>query len=137
MDKCLLDTDVLSEYLRGRNVQVQDRAREYLREHGRLTISVVTVFEVVRGRHHAKQPERAAQFLGWVNQNADVLGFDTACAVRAGEIAGAMLSGGTPLAVADVMIGATAAVQGLVLDETMERFESQRELADRQRAFRR
>jgi hypothetical protein len=57
MDNCLVDTDILSEYLRGKNSEVQDRAREYREEHGRLTISVVTVFEVVRGRHQANQSE--------------------------------------------------------------------------------
>lgn len=115
MDKCIVDTDILSEYLRGRNADVQHRAREYLVEHGRFTISVVTMFEVVRGRHQANQPERAGQFLEWAKTNADVLGFDAACAAKAGEIAGAMLRAGTPLAVADVIIGATALVHGLVI----------------------
>lgn len=115
MDKCLVDTDILSEFLRGKNAQVQDRAREYLREHGRLTISAVTVFEVVRGRHQAKQAERATQFIAWANHNVDVLSFDTACAARAGQIAGTLLSTGTPLSVADVIIGATAAVHDLVV----------------------
>ena len=32
MDNCIVDTDILSEYLRGKNADVQDRAREYLEE---------------------------------------------------------------------------------------------------------
>jgi predicted nucleic acid-binding protein len=38
-----------------------------------------------------------------------------ACAVRAGELAGALYQVGQPLAVADVLIAATALVHGLVV----------------------
>src|SRR5258706_10744086 len=44
----LLDTDTLSELSRG-NTVVNARARAYLSEFGRLTISSVTVFERLRG----------------------------------------------------------------------------------------
>jgi tRNA(fMet)-specific endonuclease VapC len=117
MDKCIVDTDILWEYLRGRNAEVRDRAREYLAEHGRFTISVVTVFEGEGGTRRAKasQGERALQFLERANQNAEVLGFDVACAAKAGEIAGAILRAGTPLAVAKVIIAGTAVVHGLVI----------------------
>jgi tRNA(fMet)-specific endonuclease VapC len=115
MEKSLVDTDILSEYLRGKNVQVRDRAREYIAEHGRLAISVVTVFEVVRGRHQASQIARAARFLAWIKTGVDVFAIDAACAARAGEMAGEMQRAGTPLAVADVIIGATAIVTGRVL----------------------
>ena len=60
MDKVLVDTDILSDFLRGKNAAVRDRARSYLTDRQRLTLSVVTVFEVVRGRHHAGQVQRAA-----------------------------------------------------------------------------
>jgi tRNA(fMet)-specific endonuclease VapC len=114
MDKVLVDTDILSDFLRGKNAVVRDRARAYLADRRQLTLSVVTVFEIVRGRHHAGQVQHAATFLEWT-RTADVLAFDTACAVRAGEIAGALYQAGQPLAVADVLIGATAMVHGLVV----------------------
>jgi len=44
----LLDTDTLSELCRG-NQRVVDRARSYLKTHGRLTTTAVTVFERLRG----------------------------------------------------------------------------------------
>lgn len=65
MDKVLVDTDILSDFLRGKNAAVQERARAYLVARGRLTLSVVTVFEIVRGRHHAGQADHAATFLAW------------------------------------------------------------------------
>jgi predicted nucleic acid-binding protein len=50
-----------------------------------------------------------------MDHSAEVLALDAACAVRAGEIAGALYQVGQPLAVADVLIGATALVHGLVI----------------------
>jgi predicted nucleic acid-binding protein len=114
MDKVLVDTDILSDFLRGKDAAVRDRARAYLADRQRLTLSVVTVFEIVRGRHHAGQVQQATTFLEWT-RTAELLPFDTACAVRAGEIAGALYQAGRPLAVADVLIGATALVHGLVV----------------------
>jgi len=86
MNRTLLDTDILSDFLRGQNSNVLRRAQAYIGEHGRLTLSAVTVFEVVRGRYQAQQLDRAAQFLAWL-QNAEVLAFDDKSARLGGEIA--------------------------------------------------
>jgi tRNA(fMet)-specific endonuclease VapC len=114
MNRALVDTDILSDLLRGRYPEVQQRAAEYLEQHGRLTVSAVTVFEILRGRHQAGQTERAAEFLGWA-RNCDVLAFDDRCARVAGEIAGALMRAGQTAAVADVLIAATATEHGLTL----------------------
>ncbi len=94
MDRALLDTDILSDFLRGKNPHVLQRARAYLQQHQKLAISALTVFEVVRGRHQANQAHRAAEFLTWT-LGADVLPFDADCARIGGEIAGALLRAGT------------------------------------------
>ena len=49
MDKALLDTDILSEVLKGRNPQVVAQVEAYLRHHAMLTVSAVSVIEVVSG----------------------------------------------------------------------------------------
>jgi predicted nucleic acid-binding protein len=114
MEKTLLDTDILSDFLRGRNVNVVRSAEAYLREHGRLTISVVTVFEIVRGRHQAQQFDRAIQFFAWI-EGTELIAFDHDCARIGGEIAGALLRTGTTVGVSDALIGATAIAHGLTL----------------------
>jgi tRNA(fMet)-specific endonuclease VapC len=114
MTRTLVDTDILSDFLRGKNARVVDRANAYLRDHGRLSISVISVFEIVRGRHQANQIDRALKFVEWT-KNADVLGFDAECARLAGEIGGALLRSGLPVGVADVLIAATAIAHRLVL----------------------
>jgi predicted nucleic acid-binding protein len=116
MQKTLVDTDILSEYLRGKNANVARRADGYLREHGRLSLSVLTVFEIVRGRHQANQLERATQFLAWT-RGAELVSFDEECARLGGEIAGALLRNGTTVGVADSLMAATAIVNGRVPGE--------------------
>ena len=49
MNKALLDTDIYSEILRGDNATVTAHARTYRQAHGRLTLSVITVMEMVKG----------------------------------------------------------------------------------------
>ncbi len=53
MEKALLDTDIFSEVLKGKQAQVVARAQAYQAVHGVFTISVVTVMEIVRGFHQA------------------------------------------------------------------------------------
>jgi len=114
MPRAIVDTDILSDVLRAKNETVMRRALAYLQEHGRLSISAISVFEVVRGRHQANQIDRAMQFLAWT-ATAEVVPFDAECARRGGEIAGALLRSGTPLGVADVLIAATAIVHRATL----------------------
>jgi len=76
-------------------------------EHGRLTISAVTIFEVVRGRHQAQQIDRATEFMAWT-RDTEVLAFDDKCARIGGEIAGALIRTGMTVGAADILIAATA-----------------------------
>lgn len=49
MNRTLLDTDILSEILKRRDANVAAKAVAYLAEHGRLTLSSISLLEVVRG----------------------------------------------------------------------------------------
>jgi hypothetical protein len=48
MNAALLDTDMTSEVLKQRNVNVGQHSKQYLRSHGQFAISAVTRFEIVR-----------------------------------------------------------------------------------------
>lgn len=47
MEKVLLDTDILSEYLKGHDRNVARQATEYAREHDLFTFTSATVYEIV------------------------------------------------------------------------------------------
>ena len=48
-DFVLLDTDNLSEIMRGRDSNIVQKAREYLKTHGQFRISIITRYEILRG----------------------------------------------------------------------------------------
>jgi predicted nucleic acid-binding protein len=47
--KAILDTHILSEYLKGHDAVVARRAEAYARDHGVFTFTSVTVYEIVYG----------------------------------------------------------------------------------------
>ena len=49
MEEAILDTDMLSEVLKRKDLVVLATAESYLAEHQRLAFSATTVFEIVRG----------------------------------------------------------------------------------------
>ena len=72
MVKVLLDTDILSEYLKGHDRAVTDRAAEYAREHGKFTFTSVTVHEIVFGLEFKGASRQLRRALAWLNQNEQI-----------------------------------------------------------------
>ena len=114
MDKALLDTDILSEVLKGRNPQVAAHAEAYLMHHAMLTVSVVSVIEVVSGLQRLARSEQLERFLQALDA-MEVLPMDTESAVLAGRIDGDLLRTGQPIGRADPIVAAQAITHGLVL----------------------
>jgi tRNA(fMet)-specific endonuclease VapC len=111
VSKVVLDTDILSEILKGKNARVLKRAAEYLAVEGMYTTSVLSVMEVVRGFHRIGAVDRADQFVSFLSE-VEVLPFDTASAILAGRIDAALTGRGRIIGVADVAIAACALRQG-------------------------
>lgn len=113
----LLDTDTLSELSRG-NAAVGARARAYLLEFGRLTISAVTVFERLRGYRLAlrdgKPYQRQMLAFEVLAQNCVVLPFDDAAADVAATI-WASCSRSQRQNLGDILIAATAIARQIPL----------------------
>ena len=114
MPKTLLDTDILSEVLRGVNPAVSRRAAAYLQEHGPFTTSVVTLVEVVSGLRRAARPERLADVLSRL-KSMEILPLDVAAAELAGNIHADLTKRGRPIGLADVLIAAIAIQNSLTL----------------------
>lgn len=47
--KSILDTDILSEYLKGYDAAVVRHGNRYAKEHGVFTFISITVFEIISG----------------------------------------------------------------------------------------
>ncbi len=114
MDKALLDTDMLSEVLKGRHPQVVAQAQVYLAQHRVLTVSVVSVMEVVSGLQRVERWEQLERFLQAL-QAMEVLMLDKESAVLAGRIDGDLCRVGQRIGRADPMVAALAISYDLVL----------------------
>ena len=110
----LLDTDILSEVIKSRDVNVQLRAQAYLADHGQLQFSIITRYEVLRG---LKAKDAFRQAFAFERQCAQslVLPLDDDVVVQAAEIYGLLKKQGAVIGDADILIAATALVHDLTL----------------------
>ena len=115
MNKALLDTDIYSEVLKAVDRNVIGNASAYRLLHGRYTISVITVMEIIHGlRKVGASPRRFHQVRSSIALE-EVLGFDQPSAELAGQIQGDLDRVGQPIGISDPMIAAIAITQGLEL----------------------
>lgn len=70
--KAILDTDILSEYLKGHDQTVAGRAAAYARQHGMFTFTSVTVHEIVYGLELKAAYSQLKKALAWLNQNEEI-----------------------------------------------------------------
>jgi tRNA(fMet)-specific endonuclease VapC len=110
----LVDTDTLSEILRGRDPLILQRARDYLAQHGRLAFSLMTRYEILRGLQAKGATAKLADFERFCSVS-EVLPLTDAIIVRAAELYADLKRRGQLISDADLLIAATALVHGRVL----------------------
>ena len=114
MSKSLLDTDILSEILKGINPTVASNAAAYRQAFGRYSLSSITVMEVISGLQRNQSHRRIQKFLTEIS-GEEVLPFGHAEGKLAGEIDGDLERLGRPIGRCDPMIAAIAITNGLEL----------------------
>jgi len=72
MDRCILDTDILSEYLKGHDSVVIGRAAQYAHEHRVFSFTSVTVYEIVYGLQVKSATAQLQKFSAWLRQNDEI-----------------------------------------------------------------
>lgn len=112
MSKVLLDTDILSEILKGKSAVVTARAATYLAQQSCFTTSAVSVAEIVYGFRRVGREDRVAQFEASLDA-AEVLPLDDASARLAGRINADLERVGRIIGMPDVMIASIALRNGL------------------------
>jgi len=114
MTRSLLDTDIFSEVMKGRNANVVRAARAYLAAHDQLTISAVTIMEVSYGLRRAGRTAQLAAFEAML-ATIEVLPLGDAAGLLAGHLKADLDSRGTPIGAFDVMIAAVAITSSIPL----------------------
>lgn len=113
MKRSLLDTDMLSFYLKG-IPSVVERARQYLEQFDRLDFSVITYYEIRRGLLHAGAKQKVRDF----EKLADVSHIwplNRASGKCAADLCTRLWRQGTPLDDADILIASIALSNDLIL----------------------
>lgn len=113
MDKSLLDTDILSEVIKGIDPAVAQNSSAYRRQYGRFTLSTITVVEVIKG-FHKKAPGRVDELVKRL-ANEEALPLDMSAAVLAGKIYADLEKAGQTIGRVDPIIAGVAIASGLVL----------------------
>lgn len=114
MPPSLLDTDILSEFLKQKNPIVAARATAYLQQHGAFTFSAFTRYEVQRGLRAKNATLQLARFTTFC-QHSQVLPITDAVLDRTAELWVLANQGGHPNRDADLLIAATALEHGRIL----------------------
>jgi tRNA(fMet)-specific endonuclease VapC len=114
MSKVLLDTDILSEYLKGYDKTVALRAAGYALQYGVFTFTSITVHEIVFGLEFKGASGQLQKALAWLNTNEEIT--PTADDYREAAIIKATArKQGAVLELTDCLIAAAAIRLGLPL----------------------
>lgn len=112
MLKYLLDTNILIYTIKNR----PPRVREIFNRHAdQLSMSTVTLGELVYGAEKSQQPERNLAVVEGMAARLDVLPFDAEAAIHFGQIRAELARDGQPIGPYDTMIAGHARSRGLVL----------------------
>lgn len=114
MKPALLDTDIFSEILKGRDANVISNARRYQSQFSSFTVSVVTVAELVKGFARLDREDRIVELRRKLARQ-EVLIFDQSAAEIAGRILAALEAQGKPIGRMDPLVAAIALRHGLDL----------------------
>jgi tRNA(fMet)-specific endonuclease VapC len=114
MPVALVDTDTLSEVIKGRDLEVERRAGEYLASYKRFTFSIITRYEILRGLK-AKGATRQLSAFEDRCRKSTVLPLTDEIVVRAAEIYADLHRQGQLISDADILIAATALTHNLIL----------------------
>ena len=113
MKRALLDTDTVSYYMKNYPIVV-DKVDSYLQEHGFISISLITYYEVMNGLLYKDAHRQLERFNEFVDLN-EVVPLDRAIALTAAQIFADLRKAGRSFGHNDVLIGATALEKDLVV----------------------
>ena len=109
----LVDTDILSYYMRGHQAVVS-RSQEYLKEFGCFNVSSLTVFEILKGLRKKGLKEKEEVFQNEILKH-NVISLDYGIMDKAASLLTTLEQKGIPIAHADLFIASTAIVHELIL----------------------
>jgi predicted nucleic acid-binding protein len=113
MKPSMLDTDILSEFLRG-NLKVIDKVDEHLTEYGFISLSIITYYEILNGLLYKDARKQLSRFEDFVRLNK-VIPLTMHMAKTAATIQAELRKKGLEIGHTDTLIAGIAMTTGLQL----------------------
>jgi tRNA(fMet)-specific endonuclease VapC len=113
MTRSLLDTDIVSYYLRG-DQDVVSNVQEYLKQHPILNISYITWFEILSGLEYKRARRQIQEFEEFV-QNCQLFNISESSIHRSAVVSGQLRRSGITIGNSDLLISGIALEHDLML----------------------
>ena len=135
MKRCTLDTNIITAFLK-KDLRVVRRVSDYLEYFDRLTINIISYYEILRGLKDLGNKEKLRRFEEFVQEN-EFVSIKKETVVKAAEIYAYLKKQGNLIDDADILMASIAIVEDLVLItnnikhfERIERLVTENWLAD-------
>ena len=113
MKQCTLDTNIITAFLKN-DLRVVQRVSDYLELFDKLTINIISYYEILRGLKDLGNEEKLKRFEDFIQENELVfIRKDTV--EKAAEIYAYLKKEGNLIEDADILMASTAIVEDLVL----------------------
>jgi len=113
MNPTLVDTDILSRFFRN-DPNVVGQMELYVREHGVVSLSILTYYEVLSGLFHRGAERQLNAFLAFASSHR-ILPLTQAAADHAARLYALMRKEGTPVDDIDLLIAGIALAHGMAI----------------------
>ena len=113
MKRCTLDTNIISAFLK-KDLRVVSRVSDYLESFDRLTINIISYYEILRGLKDLGNEEKLKKFEEFVQEN-EFISIGKDAVIKAAEIYAYLKKQGNIIEDADILMASIAIVENLVL----------------------
>lgn len=111
MKPALVDTDILSEFLRG-NPKAVENAEKYLQIYDAINFSIITYYEILNGLLYKDAKKQPKKFIDFADLNK-ILPLTISVTRQAAEIYADLKKKGQPIGHTDCLIAGIALTNGL------------------------
>ncbi|MBA5636962.1 tRNA(fMet)-specific endonuclease VapC [Duganella sp. LX20W] len=112
MLKFMLDTNICIFTIKNKPAHVRE---QFIRQHGLMCISTVTLMELIYGAEKSTDPTRNLAEVEGFSARLEVMDFDSHAAAHTGQIRAELSRSGTPIGPYDQMIAGHARSRGLIV----------------------
>ncbi|MDL2124390.1 MAG: type II toxin-antitoxin system VapC family toxin [Deltaproteobacteria bacterium] len=113
MKRCTLDTNIITAFLKN-DSRVVERVSDYLEFFNKLTINIISYYEILRGLKDLGNEEKLRRFDKFIQEN-ELVFIKKDTIEKAAEIYAYLKKEGNLIEDADILMASTAIVEDLVL----------------------